>query len=188
MTKSGFSRSVRFSSRRVTIYREHCTEDRGRPEKLQGTRQKGCGLAREGFVCGNRRRSNMSMLYPSINELKKKVDSPYTLCILAAKRARDLIDGKPELTECNSPRPVSKAAEDIYEDMITYKRPAIALADEAEDIGMNLEELAEQVGAEPLTAEEISQLKAEGDTDILGDAAGEDVQEDAPEEEETPEE
>ena len=53
---------------------------------------------------------------------------------------------------------------------------------------MNLEELAEQVGAEPLTAEEISQLKAEGDTDILGDAAGEDVQEDAPEEEETPEE
>lgn len=113
----------------------------------------------------------MSMLYPSINKLKKKVDSQYTLCILAAKRARDLIDGKPALTDCDSDRPVSMAAKEISEDLVTYKRPAIALADEAEDIGMNLEELAEQVGAEPLTQEEISRLKAEGDEDILGGAA-----------------
>ena len=110
----------------------------------------------------------MSMLYPSINELKKKVDSQYTLCILAAKRARDLIDGKPALAECDSDRPVSKAAMEISKDLISYKRPAIALADEAEDIGMNLEELAEQVGAEPLTQEEISQLKADGEESILG--------------------
>jgi DNA-directed RNA polymerase subunit omega len=133
-------------------------------------------------------KATMSMLYPSINELKKKVDSQYTLCILAAKRARDLIDGKPELTDCDSDRPVSMAAKEISEDLITYKRPAIALADEAEDIGMNLEDLAEQVGAEPLTEEEISQLKAEGDTDILGDLDNEDAQEDAPAEDETPEE
>ncbi len=115
----------------------------------------------------------MSMLYPSINELKKKVDSQYTLCILAAKRARDLIDGKPPLTDCDSDRPVSMAAKEISEDLVTYKRPAIALADEAEDIGMNLEELAEQVGAEPLTQEEIDRLKADGETDILGISAEE---------------
>ena len=35
------------------------------------------------------------MLYPSIGEIKKKADSRYTLVILAAKRARDIIDGKP---------------------------------------------------------------------------------------------
>ena len=43
------------------------------------------------------------MLYPSINEIRKKVDSRYTLVITAAKRARDLIDGKPALTETASP-------------------------------------------------------------------------------------
>ena len=39
------------------------------------------------------------MLYPSINEIRKKADSRYTLVILAAKRARDIIDGKPILTD-----------------------------------------------------------------------------------------
>lgn len=38
------------------------------------------------------------MLYPSINEIRKS-DSRYTLVILAAKRARDIIEGKPKLTE-----------------------------------------------------------------------------------------
>ena len=35
------------------------------------------------------------MLYPSINDLSGKADSRYTLVVLAAKRARDIIDGKP---------------------------------------------------------------------------------------------
>ena len=39
------------------------------------------------------------MLYPSINEIRKKADSRYTIVILAAKRARDIIDGKPILTD-----------------------------------------------------------------------------------------
>ena len=39
------------------------------------------------------------MLYPSIGEIKKKADSRYTLVILAAKRARDIIDGKPVLID-----------------------------------------------------------------------------------------
>lgn len=109
----------------------------------------------------------MSMLYPSINKLKNSVDSQYTLCILAAKRSRDLIDGKPGLTECDSDRPVSLAAREIDQDLISYKRPAIALADEAEDIGVGIEELAEQAGAEPLTREEAIKLADAGETDIL---------------------
>ncbi len=62
------------------------------------------------------------MLYPSINEIRKKADSRYTLVILAAKRARDIIDGKPKLTEIDIERPVSIAANEIAEDLITYKR------------------------------------------------------------------
>ena len=33
------------------------------------------------------------MLYPSINTIRSKADSRYTLVIMAAKRARDIIDG-----------------------------------------------------------------------------------------------
>ena len=62
------------------------------------------------------------MLYPSINEIRQKADSRYTLVILAAKRARDIIEGKPTLTEEDTERPVSIAAHEIVEDLITYRR------------------------------------------------------------------
>ncbi len=62
------------------------------------------------------------MLYPSVNGLREKVDSSYTLCILAAKRARDIIDGNPVLTEVQAERPVSLATNEIAEDLITYRR------------------------------------------------------------------
>lgn len=62
------------------------------------------------------------MLYPSINELRTKADSRYTLVVLAAKRARDIIDGKPKLTEADTEKPVSIAANEIAEDLITYRR------------------------------------------------------------------
>ncbi len=65
------------------------------------------------------------MLYPSINEIRKKADSRYTIVIMAAKRARDIIDGKPILTEVENDRPVSLAANEIAEDLITYKREEI---------------------------------------------------------------
>ena len=63
------------------------------------------------------------LLYPSVNELQEKTDSRYSLVILAAKRARDIIDGKPALTEDECERPVSQAAKEIADDMISYKRP-----------------------------------------------------------------
>ncbi len=71
------------------------------------------------------------MLYPSINEIRKKADSRYTLVILAAKRARDIIDGKPILTDVDIDRPVSIAAHEIAEDLITYRRPEETLEFEA---------------------------------------------------------
>lgn len=62
------------------------------------------------------------MLYPSINLIRQKADSRYTLVVLAAKRARDIIDGKPKLTEADIEKPVSIAANEIAEDLITYRR------------------------------------------------------------------
>ena len=61
------------------------------------------------------------MLYPSVNEIRTKADSRYTLVILAAKRAREVIDGVPKLTEEDVTKPVSIAAIEIAEDLITYR-------------------------------------------------------------------
>ena len=63
------------------------------------------------------------LLYPSVNKLQEKTDSRYSLCILTAKRARDIIDGMAVLTEEESERPVSQAAREVAEDLITYYRP-----------------------------------------------------------------
>jgi DNA-directed RNA polymerase subunit omega len=69
------------------------------------------------------------LLYPSINEIKEKADSKYTLVILAAKRARDLIDGKPALSDSENDIPVSVAAEEINDEYITYSRDDINLVE-----------------------------------------------------------
>ena len=61
------------------------------------------------------------MLYPSINKIRDKADRRYTLVILAAKRARDIIEGMPKLTEEDVTKPVSIAANEIAEDLITYR-------------------------------------------------------------------
>ena len=61
------------------------------------------------------------MLYPSIDEIRTKVDSKYTLVVLAAKRARDIIEGMPKLTEADVEKPVSIPANEIAEDLITYR-------------------------------------------------------------------
>ena len=124
------------------------------------------------------------MLYPSINEIKHKADSRYTLVILAAKRARDIIDGKPALVDCKVNRPVSIAAKEINEDMIKVRYPEDDPApeeNEAEEEAEGGEEASEEE-AEAEDAEEASEEDAE-------EAGAEDVEE-APEEsaEEAPEE
>ena len=69
------------------------------------------------------------MLYPSINLLKTKVDSRYTLVVMASKRARDIVDGKPKLTVEESNKPVSIATYEIADDLISYTRSEALLAD-----------------------------------------------------------
>lgn len=81
------------------------------------------------------------LLYPAIDVLKTKVDSKYTLTMMAAKRARDLIDGKPRLTLDEVEKPISIATAEIAEDFISYKRledetPAEEVAPAAETVGI----------------------------------------------------
>ena len=62
------------------------------------------------------------LLYPAVDLLKTKTDSKYTLAILASKRARDIIDGKPMLAFNETMKPLSVATTEISEDYISYKR------------------------------------------------------------------
>ena len=60
----------------------------------------------------------MSMVDPSIDYLATKVDSKYTLVIMAAKRARELTVPGQNLPE----KEVSLALKEIAKDELTYKR------------------------------------------------------------------
>ncbi len=62
------------------------------------------------------------MLEPSINLIREKADSRYTIVVLAAKRAREIIDGRPVLTDVDVSKPVSLAANEIAQEMISYTR------------------------------------------------------------------
>lgn len=59
------------------------------------------------------------MLYPSIDEMVKKVDSKYTLVVAASRRARMLRNGeKSDLMDPRSYKFVGVALEEIYGDYI----------------------------------------------------------------------
>lgn len=62
------------------------------------------------------------MTDPSINLLLKKVDDRFSLCIIAGKRARQIINGAHKLTDCSSENSVTIAVNEINENKITYVR------------------------------------------------------------------
>lgn len=62
------------------------------------------------------------MLKPPIDEMLKKVDSRYTLVLVASKRAREIIEGEESLTEIDSIKPVTIATNEIYSDKIAYRK------------------------------------------------------------------
>jgi DNA-directed RNA polymerase subunit omega len=77
----------------------------------------------------------MSVIRPEIDELLTKVDSKYTLCILASKRARqinDMIHGvrdqalltmpTSEIAKLTSTKPLSLAMEEVAGGDVSYER------------------------------------------------------------------
>jgi len=75
------------------------------------------------------------IIYPSIDKLLDRVDSRYSLAVLAAKRAHQLEDGYIELlNKYESPRTVGRAFEEIADDKIEIDPKSILLEKEAEKI------------------------------------------------------
>lgn len=64
---------------------------------------------------------NNSMINPSIVNLLKNVDNRYTLVVMTAKRARQLIDGAKPLLDIDSAKPVTIAINEINEEKISYE-------------------------------------------------------------------
>ncbi|NLN42205.1 MAG: DNA-directed RNA polymerase subunit omega [Clostridiales bacterium] len=62
------------------------------------------------------------MLYPSIDEISKKVDSRYTLVVQVAKRARQLVDGQKPLVSADSDKPVTVAIHEVNQGKIHYRK------------------------------------------------------------------
>lgn len=58
------------------------------------------------------------MIYPSIDKLMKKADSKYSLVVMSAKRARDLLDGEKSPIETTSKKYVGVALEEIAADVL----------------------------------------------------------------------
>lgn len=62
------------------------------------------------------------MLKPTLDELINKVDSKYTLVVAAAKRAREIVDGKGPLIVDHSSKPVTVALREIAAGHLSYER------------------------------------------------------------------
>ena len=96
------------------------------------------------------------MLYPEINKLRDEAGSRYYLVSMAAKRARDLIDGNPVLdSDIKTNKPVSIAAEEIAQGLFTYK--------EASEVEEEVEAAEETEAGEPAEAVDAEAEAAEAE-------------------------
>ena len=65
------------------------------------------------------------MLNPSFAHVLEKGDSRYTLVMLTAKRARQIVEGSEPLIETESNKAVTIAIQEIVEGKVKYKNPSI---------------------------------------------------------------
>jgi DNA-directed RNA polymerase subunit omega len=63
------------------------------------------------------------MINPSIVSLLKNIDNRYSLVVITAKRARQLIDGAKPMLDVDSSKPVTIAINEINEGKIQYESP-----------------------------------------------------------------
>ncbi|MDR3349682.1 MAG: DNA-directed RNA polymerase subunit omega [Acidaminococcales bacterium] len=62
------------------------------------------------------------MIQPSLDKLLDHVDSKYTLVVLAAKRAREIVDADLPPSAGKSNKPVTISLYEVFSDKITYER------------------------------------------------------------------
>lgn len=65
------------------------------------------------------------MINPSFKNVLKEGDSRYTMVMLTAKRARQIVDGAKPLVETTSNKAVTIAIEEIVEGKVKYNNPPI---------------------------------------------------------------
>ncbi len=64
----------------------------------------------------------MDIVHPPMSVLLEKVDSRYTLVVLAAKRARQLLDGAEVKVKAQTTKNVTRALAEVAESKILYER------------------------------------------------------------------
>lgn len=64
-----------------------------------------------------------SMINPSIVSLLENIDNRYSLVVITAKRARQLIDGAKPMIDIDSSKPVTIAINEINEGKIQFESP-----------------------------------------------------------------
>ena len=69
----------------------------------------------------------MDIVHPPMKELLTNVDSRYTLAVLAAKRARQLLDGAQVKVKVPSNKNVTRALAEVVEDKIGYERTKLGI-------------------------------------------------------------
>lgn len=69
----------------------------------------------------------MDIVHPPMKELLTKVDSRYTLAVLAAKRARQILDGAQVKVKVPSNKNVTRALAEVVEDKIGYERTKLGI-------------------------------------------------------------
>lgn len=75
------------------------------------------------------------IIYPSIDKLLDKIDSRYSLAVLAAKRAHELESGDNKLlSKYFSPKPVGKALEEIADGKVKIDPKSELLERDAEKL------------------------------------------------------
>ena len=62
------------------------------------------------------------MIYPSIDKLLSKVDSKYSLVVIAARRSRELLESDNFTEPKGGHKTVGIALQEIMEEKITYRR------------------------------------------------------------------
>lgn len=67
------------------------------------------------------------MINPPLEVLLDKVNDKYTLCVLAAKRAREILDCGEILVDGKPQKPVSVALKEIASGKITFQRTKVGI-------------------------------------------------------------
>lgn len=67
------------------------------------------------------------MIKPTIDELLTKTDSKYTLACIAAKRARQIVDGSEPRNIGDAAKPVTMALQELSQDQLQYEQSAEGL-------------------------------------------------------------